>query len=68
MESRINEIAASKGISIYRLARMVGMTDRALYKYERVGLDKAQFGCMVRIADALGCSLEDLYRKESDTH
>lgn len=66
MESRINEIAASKGISIYRLARMVGMTDRALYKYERVGLDKAQFGCMVRIADALGCSLEDLYRKESD--
>lgn len=68
MESRINEIAASKGISIYRLARMVGMTDRALYKYERVGLDKAQFGCMVRIADALGCSLEDLYRKESDSH
>lgn len=68
MESRINEIAASKGISIYRLARMVGMTDRALYKYERVGLDKAQFGCMVRIADALGCSLEDLYRKESDPH
>ena len=66
MESRINEIAASKGISIYRLARMVGMTDRALYKYERVGLDKAQFGCMVRIADALGCSLEDLYRKEGE--
>ena len=68
MESRINEIAASKGISIYRLARMVGMTDRALYKYERVGLDKAQFGCMVRIAEALGCSLEDLYRKEGDSH
>lgn len=68
MESRINEIAASKGISIYRLARMVGMTDRSLYKYERVGLDKAQFGCMVRIADALGCSLEDLYRRESDPH
>ena len=68
MESRINELAASKGISIYRLARMVGMTDRALYKYERAGLDKAQFGCMVRIAEALGCSLEDLYRKEGDSH
>ena len=66
MKSRINEIAASKGISIYRLARMVGMTDRALYKYERVGLDKAQFGCMVRIAKVLNCSLEDLYEKEGD--
>lgn len=68
MKSRINELAASKNMSLYRLARMVGMTDRALYKYERVGLDKAQFGCMVRIAEALDCKLEDLYRKESDSN
>lgn len=68
MKSVISEIAASKGISLYRLARMVGMADRALYKYEQVGLDKAQFGCMVRIAEALDCKLEDLYRKEGDSH
>ncbi len=66
MKSRINELAASKNMSLYRLARMVGMTYRALYKYERVGLDKAQFGCMVKIAKALDCKLEDLYEKEME--
>lgn len=64
MRSRISELAASKGISLYRLARMVGMTDRAIYRYEQTGLDKAQFGCMVKIAKALDCRLEDLYEGE----
>lgn len=66
MKSRINELAASKGMSLYRLARVVGITDRALYKYEREGLNKAQFGCLVKVAKALNCRLEDLY--EEDPH
>lgn len=63
MKSRISELAASKNMSLYRLARVIGITDRALYKYEHEGLDKAQFGYMVKIAEALGCKLEDLYRE-----
>ena len=68
MKSNINKLCHSRGITLYRLAKQVGLTDRALYKYERKGLEHAQFGCMVRIAEALDCKLEDLYRKESDSH
>ncbi len=64
MKSNINKLCHERGITLYRLARKIGITDRALYKYERIGLENARFGCMVRIADALGCSLEDLYEEE----
>lgn len=63
MKSNINKMCKSKGTTLYRLARLIGITDRALYKYERKGLDKAQFGYMVRIAKELDCKLEDLYEE-----
>lgn len=61
MKSNINNLCKSSGTTLYALAKKTGLTDRALYKYEKNGLEKAQFGCMVRIAKELNCSLEDLY-------
>lgn len=66
MKSRIKELAEAKGISLVKLAKDIGITNRGLYKYEHNGLAKAQFGCMVRIAKALDCKLEDLYEGEDD--
>lgn len=64
MKSRINELAAMRGMSLQRLAIEAGVTYRALCNYEHRGLDKAQFGCVARIAAALGCRMEELYRQE----
>lgn len=61
MKSKIKGICAERGISVYRLAKATGISEQAFNKWERKGLDKAQFGCMVRIAKELDCSLEDLY-------
>lgn len=66
MKSRINELAASKNMSLYRLARLVGITNRALYKYEREGLNNAQFGYMVKIAKVLDCRLEELFEEREE--
>lgn len=63
MRSNITKLCKEKGISRYRLAKNLNITDEILYRYERKGLDKAQFGYMVKIAKGLGCSLEDLYEE-----
>ncbi|GEM_PF-5511014 len=63
MRSNIAKLCEEKGISCYRLAKNLDITARALYLYEKKGLDKAQFGYMVKIAKELGCSLEELYEE-----
>lgn len=63
MKSNIANVCKAKGISRYQLAKDLGITSQALYRYEDKGLDKAQFGFMVRIAKYLGCQLEDLYEE-----
>lgn len=62
MESRIAELARERGISVYRLAKDAGVTTSAVYKWERAGLDRAELGLMARVAEVLGCRIEDLYR------
>lgn len=64
MKSRIRELCRERGISTYRLAKNTGMTVEAFRRYEIKGLDNSYFGCMVRIAKALNCELEDLYEEE----
>lgn len=63
MKSRIAKLCEEKGISRYRLAKNLGITDEVLYRYERKGLAKAQFGYMVAVAKELGCSLEELFEE-----
>lgn len=61
MRSRIKELADAKGMSLWKLSQLAGLTPNALYKWERVGLAKAQFGALRKVAKVLGCKLEDLY-------
>ena len=49
-------------MTLSKLALRCGISYEALRRYEIKGLYKAQFGYMVRIAKALDCQLEDLFR------
>ena len=62
MKSRIREICQESGTTLSKLALRCGISYEALRRYEIKGLYKAQFGYMVRIAKALDCQLEDLFR------
>ena len=62
MKSRIREICQERGTTLFKLALRCGISYEALRRYEIKGLYKAQFGYMVRIAKALDCQLEDLFR------
>lgn len=61
MKSRIKELAEAKGMSLWRLSTITGLTSNAFYKWERVGLSKAQLGALVKVAKALNCRVEDLF-------
>lgn len=61
MRSRIKELAKSRGLSLWALAARTGLTPSAFYKWERIGLEHAQLGAMLRVAKALDCSINDLY-------
>lgn len=62
MKSRIRAICQERGTTLSKLALRCGISYEALRRYEIKGLYKAQFGYMVRIAKALDCQLEDLFR------
>lgn len=61
MRSNIARLCEELGISLWRLSQDVGITANAIYKWERIGLDRAEFGLMVKVAERLGCDLSDLY-------
>lgn len=48
------------GMSQEKLARKAGVTTRAVQKWESNGTQRAQLGCMKRVADVLQCRIEDL--------
>lgn len=59
--SRIKELRVRRGLTSRELAEMAGVTQRAVFKWERDGTGRMQLGCAVRIADALGVDVRDLY-------
>lgn len=65
MRSRIEEIAKDRGVSLYRLAKDARITTAAIYKWRKHGIERAQLGAqlgaMARVADALGCKVDDLF-------
>ena len=63
MRSRIYELCRQRGMTRDELARLSGVTRRALDKYEANGLERAQLGTVASVARALGCSIEELYEK-----
>lgn len=47
-----------QSMSIYRLSKLTGILDNTLYSYSR-GISEPSFTNMVKIADALGVSLDE---------
>jgi DNA-binding phage protein len=59
MWEKIEKILNEKNISIYRLAKMAGVQRETLYSMKRTGTESPKFDTMVKIADALGVSLDE---------
>lgn len=64
MKSRIAKLCSERGMSAYRLSKEAGISRSVLTKWERVGIYRAQFGSILRVARALEVSVEDLYESE----
>lgn len=66
MRSRIERICRERGTTRYRLSKDSGVSEAVLWKWERAGLDRAQFGLVLRVARALEVPVEDLYEEERE--
>ena len=64
MRSRIAVLLRERGMSAYRLSRDSGVSRSVISKWERAGLERAELGCLVRVARVLEVHVEDLF--ESD--
>lgn len=53
-----------QSMSIYRLSKLTGILDNTLYSYSR-GISQPSFSNVVKIADALGVSLDE-FREEKN--
>lgn len=56
----IRRMREELGWSMSRLAREAGVTPAAVRKWERDGVERMRLGCALRVAAALGCSVEEL--------
>ena len=63
MKSKIEVMSRREGMTLAELARKAGISSRALYKWRKVGIEKAQLGAVDKVARALDCSIEDLYER-----
>lgn len=66
MWKTVEKILKRKGITIYKLAKLTGISDNTLRNYRSKNSDPS-FTNACKIADALGVSLDDL-RKDVTTH
>lgn len=66
MWKTVEKILKRKGITIYKLAKLTGISDNTLRNYRSKNSDPS-FTNACKIADALGGSLDDL-RKDVTTH
>ena len=57
----IKELRKLRGMTARELAEKAGVTQRAVFKWERDGTENMRLACAVRVADALGVEVRDLY-------
>ena len=60
MGNRIKEVRKAKGITQKELAEKLGVTPQAVSQFEKSDGSKFNFSTLKNIAEALGCSVNDL--------
>lgn len=60
MGNRIKEVRKEKGITQKELAEKLGVTPQAVSQFEKSDSMKFKHSTLVNIAEALGCSIDDL--------
>jgi transcriptional regulator with XRE-family HTH domain len=66
MKLRIREVRKAKGVSQTTIARVLGKTSGAVWKYEH-NVVPILAADLYKIAKALGCSMDDLVEDEPDS-
>ena len=61
--TKIKEIRKQKGLTQKQLGDLCGMADSAIRRYEN-GNANPKIETLQKIADALGCSLIDVYKRQ----
>lgn len=59
MIKKIEKMASDKGWTLYRLAKEAGLTPTLFYALKKNNSKKLTFETVVKIADALGVSLDE---------
>lgn len=59
MIGKIEKMASDKGWTLYRLAKEAGLTPTLFYVLKKNDSKKLTFDTVVKIADALGVSLDE---------
>lgn len=61
MKSNIERMAGERGLTLYALAKRSGVTPECLYKWRKRGIEGATLGALAKVAEALGCKVDDLF-------
>lgn len=61
MKSNIERMACDRKLTLYALAKRAGVTPECLYKWRKRGIEGATLGALAKVAEALGCKVDDLY-------
>lgn len=57
---QISRLRKEKGLSMYRLAQISGVSEPAIRKWESAGIEHAEYSSVAKVARALEVQMEDL--------
>lgn len=65
VDNVLKSVRKEKGFSVRELSSKSGVPRRTIENWERLGMGHATIGSAVKVAKALGCTLDDLTKEES---
>lgn len=61
----MRKIRKAKGLTMKELGSIVGVTESAISQYE-TGKRQADYEMLLKLSEALGCSVDDLFNEEKE--
>lgn len=61
----MRKIRKAKGLTMKQLGNIVGVTESAISQYE-TGKRQADYEMLLKLSEALGCSVDDLFNEEKE--